>query len=305
MHAWESIQKTLEVIEQRIGEELSTEELANEAALSLFYYQRLFTRLVRKPVKEYIKLRRLDRACEALRGTSKRIVDIALDYGFSSHESFTRAFKDVYGLNPTEYKQSDVRLNSFVKPDLKLNYTMIDLGVPLISEGVVLELNRITLDTPICFIGLMEYVSIAGLFPSGEVMGVNEPGEVWQRFGEIEANLPSKPMSRKIGVAYHDTSAPEGSFPYFVGAEAEPQTDNGGFQTWTLPVGEYLVMRFEAESFDELVSSTLPKALKYQHMWQREKGLKLGSFGAEIYYNVSDEQASDFAFMEIWALWLE
>jgi AraC family transcriptional regulator len=96
MHAWESIQKTLDTIEKRIDEEVTINELANEAALSPFYFQRLFSRLVKKPVREYIKLRRLDRACVALRNTESRIIDIALDYGFGSHESFSRAFKEVY-----------------------------------------------------------------------------------------------------------------------------------------------------------------------------------------------------------------
>ena len=51
MHAWESIQKTLNYIEEHIGEEIQIEELADLAGLSLFYYQRLFARLVKKPVR--------------------------------------------------------------------------------------------------------------------------------------------------------------------------------------------------------------------------------------------------------------
>jgi len=304
MHAWESIQKTLETIESRIGEEITIEELANEAALSQFYFQRLFSRLVKKPVREYIKLRRLDRACDALRGTKNRILDIALDYGFGSHETFTRAFKEAYNITPTEYRDSDVRLNNFLKPDLLLNYTMLDLGVPLISDGLVLELNRVVLDKPINFMGVMDYVSIAGQFPNGEATGVNEPGEIWRRFGDIEDKIPKKPAGRKIGVAYHDT-APEGCFPYFVGAEIEPFTTNENFKIWTLPEADYLVMRFEAETFDELVSVALNKALKYQHMWQNKKGLKFGDFGAEIYFQDSEDEKPDFVYMEMWALWLE
>jgi AraC family transcriptional regulator len=306
MHAWESIQKTLETIEKRIGEEMTIEELANEAALSPFYYQRLFSRLVKKPVREYIKLRRLDRACEALRGTENRILDIALDYGFGSHETFTRAFKDTYSINPTEYRESDVRLNSFLKPDLLLNYIMLDLGVPLISEGLVLELNRVKLDNPINFMGVMDYVSIAGHFPNGEATGVNEPGEIWRRFNEIEDKIPSKTAGRKIGAAYHDT-APEGCFPYFAGTEIEPAMANDDFHMWTMPAADYLVVRFEAETFEELVSVSLNKALKYMHTWQRKNGLKLEGFGAEIYYSDTDSNndGPNYVFMEMWGLWLE
>jgi len=304
MHAWEAIQKTLDIIESHIGNEIQIEELADTAALSLFYYQRLFSRLVRKPVREYIKLRRLARACEALRGTDGRILDIALGYGFGSHEAFSRAFKDAYGMTPTEYRESDVRVNNFLKPDLLLNYTMIDLGVPLISDGLVLEMSKVTQDKPIHFLGVKGYCSIAGQFPNGETTGVSEPGEIWRRFGEVEAQIPGKPSGRKIGVAYHD-AAPEGCFPYFVGLEAEPTADNDNYQMWELPADDYLVMRFEAETFEELVSVALNKAIKYQHMWQRKNGLKFGGFGAEIYFPDLDENESGFVFMEFWAQWIQ
>lgn len=94
MHAWEAIQKTLDFIEENIGEEIDIEQLARESSLSVFYYQRLFSRLVKKPVREYIKLRRLAFACKSLADKQRRILDIALDCGFGSHETFTRAFKE-------------------------------------------------------------------------------------------------------------------------------------------------------------------------------------------------------------------
>lgn len=59
MHAWEAIQKTLDHIEANLAETIEIDELAKVAALSPFYYQRLFTRLVKSSVREYIKLRRL------------------------------------------------------------------------------------------------------------------------------------------------------------------------------------------------------------------------------------------------------
>ena len=154
MHAWEAIQKTLEHIEERISEDFKIEELADIAALSPFYYQRLFSRLVKKPVREYIKLRRLACAAEMLNSTQNRIIDIAAETGFGSHEVFTRAFKENYGITPSEYRNNKTKLIHFQKPDLLLGYIMIDEGVPLISDGMVLEINRKTLKNPINFIGV-------------------------------------------------------------------------------------------------------------------------------------------------------
>ena len=303
MHALEAIQNTLDLIENRIGDELPIEKLAETAALSLFYYQRLFTRLVKKPVREYIKLRRLARACEALRCTDDRILDIALDHGFSSHELFSKAFKEIYGMTPTEYRDCDVRVYSFDKPDLLLGYTLIDLGVPLISDGLVLEMNRETLADPVRFMGVKRFVSISGVFPKGEVTGVDEPGEVWREFSEIKSAIPAIPDGRKIGVAYPG-GAPEGCFPYFVGVEVEPDANAASFDTWTLPAAEYLICRFEAENFEELVTAALTKAIKYMHLWQQKNGLRLEGFGAEIYYSEHDNNEPDVCFMEMWSLWL-
>ena len=93
MHAWEAIQKTLDFIEAHTAEDIKIEKLAEAAALSVSYYQRLFSRLVRKPVREYIKLRCMARASEVMHKTAYRILDIALDFGFGSHEAFTRALR--------------------------------------------------------------------------------------------------------------------------------------------------------------------------------------------------------------------
>jgi len=305
MHAWESIQKTLEIIENRIGDDIQIEELADAAALSQFYYQRLFVRLVKKPVREYIKLRRLARACEALRNSNNKILDVAVEYGFGSHEAFSRAFKDAYSMTPTQYRQSDVWLNNFDKPDLLLNYTMIDIGVPLISDGLVLEMSRRTLERPVVFMGLQGYVSIGGKFPVGETTGVDEPGVIWQRFHQVKQHIPRVPNGREIG-ASHMGDAPSGCFCYFAGAEIDSKDSAAiaeNFRIWTLPANDYLICGFEAENFEELVTVALNKAIKYMGLWQSKHNLKHEDFGAEIYFNVPDE--ADAAYMEMWALWAQ
>ena len=104
MYAWEAIEQSLTFIEEHLTEDIYTEELANIVGLSPFYFQRLFKRLVNKPVQEYVKLRRLAKVIENLGNTEQRILDVALDYGFTSHANFTRAFKETYGITPEEYR---------------------------------------------------------------------------------------------------------------------------------------------------------------------------------------------------------
>ena len=293
MHAWEAIQKTLNHIDEHISEDFAIETLADIAALSLFYYQRLFAKLVKRPVREYIKLRRLACACAELRNTSRRIIDIALDYGFGSHEVFTRAFKDAYGITPAQYRAAPVSLDHFDKPDLLLNYIMVDEGVPLIHDGIVLEYNRKTLDEPVHFMGVENFWPFRYGKMLGERPGVSEPGEVWGKFFRIRKNIPAKQSGRVVGVSYPGV-APEGFSTYFVGAEVEPGADDARFATWTLPAREYVVCAMEAESFEKQ-RDALGKMMKFTRAWLKEHGLRAEFFFPEIYYSTSD-----IAYMEMW-----
>ena len=142
MYAYENIEMSLNYIEQHLSEKIETEKLAKIACLSTFYYQRLFKRLVKKSVQEYIKLRRLAMVITKLNSSKKRILDIALKYGFSDHANFTRAFKEVYHITPDEYRKSVSMLNTFDKPEFSLRYIMIDENVPLIVGNIVLEIQK-------------------------------------------------------------------------------------------------------------------------------------------------------------------
>ena len=293
-YAWEAIQKTLNHIEENISEDIQIDELAEIAMLSVFYFQRLFTRLVKKPVREYIKLRRLARACETLHDKNNRIIDIAIKYGFGGRETFTRAFKDTYGITPAQYRDKPVSLNSFDKPDLLLNYVMIDEGVPLISEGLVFEYNRKTLDKPISFLGVEDFWSFKPGKMLGERPGVDEPGEIWGRFFDIINDIPRIPCGRNIGASFPG-SAPEGYSTYFAGAEVEPGTEDSRFANWQLPAREYVVCGFEAENFHQLTAS-LGKMHKFTRFWLKSHNLIADGFFPEMYYHNSYQ----IAYMEMW-----
>jgi AraC family transcriptional regulator len=299
MHAWEQIQKTVDFIEENLSEEIKIEMLANIAGLSQFYFQRLFKRLVKRPVNEYIKLRRLARASEVLQDKNKRIIDVALDFGFSSHETFSRAFKDAYGITPAEFRIKPVRLNQIMKPELLLNYTMIDEDVPLITDSIVLEITRRKLHANEIYVGLSAQVQISQT-PVGEVTGIDVPGQLWDSFHSRKASIPNLlPGGIEIGVSMiGDTD--NGTFTYFVGGAAEPNISvNEDFITWEMPAGEYVVCSFEAENFSELTTSALDKAMNYLFKtWLPNRGLTTQPFSVEKYYKT----ATDLAYMEIWVV---
>ena len=299
MHAWESIQKAVDYIEENISQKMTPEELADVAALSPFYFQRLFTRLVKRPVNEYIKLRRLARASEALKNKALRILDIALEYGFNSHESFTKAFKAAFDITPDNYRSNPVHLNQIVKPELLLNYVMIDEGVPLITDSIVLEINRKKLNTAEKYIGLSGKVSISQT-PVGETTGIDVPGQLWETFHKSKSMISGlAPDGIELGASMPGEGA-DGTFSYFVGGTASPEvSDAKEYVMWELPAAEYVVCSFEAENFAQLTTAALYKAMKYLYgTWLKNHNLVTQPFSAEKYYKTG----SDATYMEIWVI---
>jgi AraC family transcriptional regulator len=295
MHAWEAIQNSLNYIEDHLSENIKMETLANVAALSPYYFQRLFGRLVKKPVNEYVKLRRLAKASEALKNKEKRIIDVALDYGFSDHANFTRAFKEAYGITPDEYRGCPVILNQFIKPDLLLNYITVDEDVPLIADGIVVEVTRRKLDKPRTFIGIEGEVPVTEL-TRGKATGIATTGIIWDEFHRQKPNiLHLLPNGNELGVLYME-DAREGCCTYMAGAEATENVQVEEYASYTLACGEYKVCCFEAENFAELIGSAIFKASSFMNSWMKKHSLTCGNFTAEMYYDTNP----DASYMELW-----
>ncbi|MCL2046952.1 MAG: AraC family transcriptional regulator [Oscillospiraceae bacterium] len=101
----EAIKNSIVYIESKLQEKIGMDELAEHVFFSRTHYQRLFHAIVGQPVMEYIKMRRLQQASQMLCQTNTTILEIALEYGYASHEGFTRAFKALYGIPPTKYRK--------------------------------------------------------------------------------------------------------------------------------------------------------------------------------------------------------
>lgn len=79
---------------------LTLGRLSQTLGYSEYYVSRKFSEISGMKLRDYMRYRRLAFALRELRDTDKGILDIALDYGFTSHEAFTRAFKAAYGITP-------------------------------------------------------------------------------------------------------------------------------------------------------------------------------------------------------------
>lgn len=123
MHEWQrQIQTIIEEIDTCIknhnDEALTLEHLSHKLGYSEFHISRKFKEISGMQFRDYLRYRRLAFALKELRDTENGILDIALDYGFSSHEAFTRAFKEAYGITPSEYRKNPIPvvLRTIIKP---------------------------------------------------------------------------------------------------------------------------------------------------------------------------------------------
>ncbi len=299
MHAWGAIQKAVDYIEENLSEKITPETLAMIVDLSPFYFQRLFTRLVNRPVSDYIKMRRLARSCAMLQNKDVRILDVAIENGFNSHESFTKAFKSAFSITPKEYRTNPIHLNQVIKPELLLNYTMVEENVPLITENIVLEITRKTLDRSEIFIGLSRQVPFSHA-TLGESTGIDTPGQLWDLFHDIKPNIPNlMPDGIELGASMM-SGTNDGTFTYFVGGEAVSATSVARkYTTWELPATEYIVCCIEAENFVELTTSALGKAMKYLFgTWLHSRKLVTQPVSIEKYYKTTSEAT----YMEVWVI---
>lgn len=104
----------------RLGhnEAMTLEALARKTGYSRYHLSRMFHRVSGMQLRDYLRYRRLAFALKELRDTDRRILDVALDNGFSSHEAFTRAFREAYGVTPSQYRRcpGPVVLRTVIRP---------------------------------------------------------------------------------------------------------------------------------------------------------------------------------------------
>lgn len=100
----QALLSTLLYIQTHLDQDLSLEMLAERVGFSAFHFHRLFHELIGEALKEHIRRLRIERGANRLRVSEETIMHIALDAGFKTHESFTRAFRRQFGMTPNDFR---------------------------------------------------------------------------------------------------------------------------------------------------------------------------------------------------------
>lgn len=110
-------------VEEHLDKEISYDEAARIACCSTFYFQRMFTYVTGISLADYIRRRRMTQAAFELQRTDKKVLDIALKYGYTSPTAFTRAFQNVHGITPAAAKHIGQTIHAYPPITFSINVT--------------------------------------------------------------------------------------------------------------------------------------------------------------------------------------
>ena len=146
MQGWiEGFQESIDFIEENLTDELDIEVIASKAALSPFYYQRIFGALCGVTVGEYIRARRMTLAAQELSRQDAKVIDVAVKYGYDSPDSFTKAFQKFHGITPLQAKNPGAPLRSFAPLHIKITMeggTMLDYRIVKKAPFTIVGVKR-------------------------------------------------------------------------------------------------------------------------------------------------------------------
>lgn len=227
MNSYERIQNAIDFIEDNLTTPIRLEEVATRACFSLSHFYRMFHALTGHTVKDYIRKRRLSEAAQRLSSGEDKIIDICFDYQFEYQESFTRAFKSVYGISPAAYRQSmspkpllprlDMIEQYFLSPDMVVSDPKIKVLKQL--EPLRVAIYRAIGKSP-------ERTAINTLLKWADEKGISSQSSPYRIFGFD--NPPPNPENPVYGYEIWMT----------VGPEVKP---SGGIEIKDFPGGHYAV----------------------------------------------------------------
>ena len=98
------LRKVEDFVHERLGEEILTEKLAELVELSPFHFSRVFKQTTGMSPLQFVTRERITRAQQLIRETSRSLIEIALDVGYTSPSHFAQVFRRVVGVTPTEFR---------------------------------------------------------------------------------------------------------------------------------------------------------------------------------------------------------
>lgn len=270
-----AITKTIWMIERRIGAPVGLDDLALHAGMSRSHLSRIFPLATGFSISGYIRARRLTEAAKALATGAPDILAVAIDAGYGSHEAFTRAFREQFGLTPEDLRRRR-----------SLDQIALVEALPMQSDV------KVTLSPPI--IAQQPAIQLAGLRQRQTMSQSNAIPSQWERFGAYFGNIPGEVSGPAYGVV---ESADDDTCVYVCALEVRGKPElPGDLVSTSIPAGRYA--RFTHRGHISTIRSTIHAIFMD---WLPNSGLELAE-GVNFveYYGPDFEPSTGLGTTEIW-----
>ncbi|WP_033542255.1 AraC family transcriptional regulator [Planococcus sp. CAU13] len=269
MNMLKDMNEALHYIEENLDEEIDFQEVAAIAGVSEYHFRKLFSYLSGMPLSSYIRNRRLSQAAFDLQQNGKRVLDVAVKYGYDSADGFSRAFRDWSGMHPSEVKNSQ-SLKLF--PRLTFQLTIqggMDMDYRIV-EKEAFKLVGIKKRVPLIFEGVNpEIVKIAESITA----------EQRERLGAIR-NTDVKTVINASFDFDEGRYEEKGELDHLIGSITTLNQDFGEFDVVEVPAGSWAIFKAEGE-FPKVLQDTMAKIFSE---WLPSSNYELTE-GPEISFN--------------------
>jgi AraC family transcriptional regulator len=172
MDSLKRLNEAIAYIEENLTGDIDFKEVARIAFCSEYHFQRMFSYLAGVSLSEYIRRRRLSLAAFELINSHVRIIDLAIKYGYSSPDSFTRAFQGLHGITPSEARNNGQSLKAFPRMTFQISISGGNEMNYRIVEKEAFNLVGIKKRVPIIFNGVNP--EIAAMWQSLDMEKINK-----------------------------------------------------------------------------------------------------------------------------------
>lgn len=270
----EAINRVQAYIEAHLKKSMTLVELSKIAGYSPAYTSTLFRELTGEALFDYIRKRRLSIAALVLRDGSdyNRVLDVALDYLFDSHEGFTRAFSKTFGVNPKAYQMNPQPIQLFLPYFVRNLYVYREKGRTQTMKETTIFVQVI--EKPQIKLLLKRGVKATHYFEYCEEVGC----DIWGTLVSVKDAL-AEPMGLWLP---HKYIAP-GTSEYVQGVEVASEYSGeipDGFELMELPACKMMIFQgapYEDEVFGEAIEALWAAIERYDPKlygfeWEPEAG---------------------------------
>lgn len=244
IEAAKAVQRMQDYIDENLHRKITLKELGLVAGYSPWHAAKLFKEATELTPFEYIRNLRLTKAALTLRDQEVKVLDVALDFVFDSHEGFTRAFSKAFGISPKRYSKDTPPIKLFLPVRALNRYRIYHKGEAIMSENARTKTVFVqVVERPARKVLLKRGIKAKEYFEYCEEVGC----DVWSVLSSVKEAL-----YEPIGMWLPAHLIKEGTSEYVQGVEVGLDYNNvipEGYELIELPPCK--IMIFQGEPYDD------------------------------------------------------